>query len=204
MSIYKKKINMTDSANKKTKVVIITGPPYSGKGTQCKFLVNRLGYKHISTGELIRAEDENKTEMGLRMAVFADNGQLVPDDLMKALFDSAIVNNINEEGIILDGYPRTVPQVRDLIEVMSKRELKINQVLNIEVPKEELLVRAKKRAEDSDRIDDKDPQTHLRRLKVFEEETKPAIKLMKEEYEVLTFDGLGSIEKVRDLIKASF
>ena len=195
---------MTDSANKKTKVVIITGPTYAGKGTQCKFLVNRLGYKHISTGELIRAEDENKTEMGLKMSEFADKGQLVPDNLMKALFDSAIVNNINEEGIILDGYPRTVPQVRDLIEVMSKRELKINQVLNIEVPNEELLVRAKKRAEDSDRIDDKDPQTHLRRLKVFEEETKPAIKLMKEEFEVLTFDGLGSIENVRDLIKASF
>ncbi|WP_298903749.1 nucleoside monophosphate kinase [uncultured Psychroserpens sp.] len=184
-------------------ILIIMGPPYSGKGTQCEFLKDILNYKHISTGDVCRKETSNKTEIGLLLSKYEENGDLVPDSTMKTLFGMTLDENLNEKGMILDGYPRTIPQVDDLLELIKERNLNVEKVLHIEVPKEELLVRAKKRAATSNRKDDKDEHTHVKRIEVFENETKPAINYLATLMSVDTFDGLGTIASITNNIKSS-
>ena len=184
-------------------ILIITGPPYSGKGTQCKILKEQLGFEHISTGDRCREEKKNETEIGKIMSQYEENGDLVPDSIMKDLFSNILDENNSKIGIILDGYPRTKAQVDDLIELVGSKNMKIGKVLNIDVLKPELLKRAKKRAETSDRKDDKDPKIHIKRIEVFEGSTRPAIEYMKSKIKVLTFDGLGAIEEITTRIKAS-
>ena len=184
------------------KIIIITGPPYSGKGTQCEKLLEDYDLVHVSTGEHIRQEKEDNTELGRIMSDYDVKGLLVPDEIMKKLLDKLITENLDSKGVILDGYPRTIPQVNDLIDVLKQKNLTIDKVLNIEVSHEELLIRAKERAESSDREDDKDIETHHRRIRVFKEETLPAIEFMKNQFEVDTFDGMGSIKEVTSRIKA--
>ncbi|MBS7253884.1 adenylate kinase family protein [Flavobacterium branchiicola] len=184
-------------------ILVITGPPYSGKGTQCDVLKEILGFEHISTGDRCRIEKQNGTEIGNIMSQYEEKGNLVPDAIMKDLFSKILDENKSKAGIILDGYPRTKPQVDDLLELVESKNMKIGKVLNIDVPKSELLIRAKKRAETSNRKDDKDPQIHLKRIDVFEEATRPAIEYMKSKLNVLTFDGLGTIEEITERIKAS-
>lgn len=181
-------------------IIIITGPPYSGKGTQCEFLKENFQLTHVSTGELIRTEKENKTEVGRLMSEYADRGELVPDEVMKSLFAKVIDENSSNKGIILDGYPRTIPQVDTLLALTQEKNTPITYVLNIEVPTEELLKRAQKRAETSDRLDDKDPEIHTRRIDIFESSTKPAIEYLKSKLNVLNINGLGKIEDITALI----
>ncbi|WP_109098518.1 nucleoside monophosphate kinase [Aquimarina sp. AU58] len=184
-------------------ILIITGPPYSGKGTQCEILNKQLDFKHISTGDRCRFEKENGTGIGKIMSEYEEKGNLVPDSIMKELFGQILDENKANGGIILDGYPRTEVQVDDLIELVDQKNMEIGKVLNIDVPKSELLNRAKKRAETSDRKDDKDPKIHIKRIEVFEDSTRSAIEYMKSKLEVKTFDGLGSINEITERIKAS-
>jgi adenylate kinase len=184
-------------------ILIITGPPYSGKGTQCKILKEQLDFEHISTGDRCRLEKQNETKIGKIISEYEEIGNLVPDSIMKELFGQILDENKSKSGIVLDGYPRTKLQVDDLIELVESKNMEIGKVLNIDVPKAELLIRAKKRAETSDRKDDKDPKIHLKRIEVFEDSTRPAIEYMKSKIKVLTFDGLGTIDEITERIKAS-
>lgn len=177
-------------------ILIITGPPYSGKGKQCGLLKEILNYKHISTGDRCRLEKRNGTEIGQVLSVFEERGDLVPDDIMKHLFNKILEENLDEYGIILDGYPRTIAQVDDFLELTTSKHLNISKVINIQVTRIELLKRAKHRATKSNRKDDKDPLIHLRRIEVFEESTKPGIEYMKTLMHVLTFYGIGTCEEL--------
>jgi adenylate kinase len=184
------------------KILVITGPPYSGKGTQCELLKDQLGFNHISTGDRIRLEKEQRTSIGKIMSEYEEKGNLVPDSIMKELLGEIIDENLNASGIILDGYPRTEVQVDTLLDLVKEKGKKIQKVLNIEVPKDELLVRAKKRAETSDRKDDKDSQIHFKRIEIFEASTRPAIEYMKKRLNVVTIDGLGQIADITARIKS--
>ncbi|MCE7993462.1 MAG: AAA family ATPase [Roseivirga sp.] len=185
-------------------IYIITGPPYSGKGTQSEILTRELQLKHISTGDRCRLEQEQQTAIGLVMAEYHRKGDLVPDSIMKSLFGQILDENIEEIGIILDGYPRTTAQVDTLLELVREKGLRIKRVLNIEVPRAELMKRAMERASTSDREDDKAPATHIKRIEIFEATTKPAIAYMKEKLRVDTFNGMGTIEETSRLIRKSF
>lgn len=185
------------------KLLIITGPPYSGKGTQCEILTSQLDYEHVSTGDRCRLEKKNKTALGALMSAYEEKGDLVPDEVMKELFSTILDENLSSTGVVLDGYPRTVAQVNDLLELVTAKGLTIDKVLNIEVPTKELLARAQKRAQTSDRKDDQDAATHVKRIEVFEGATKPAIEYMKSKMNVLTFNGMGSIEEITERIQAS-
>ena len=182
------------------KILIITGPPYSGKGTQCRILKEKFGYNHISTGDQCRIEKENNTPIGKILSEYEEKGDLVPDAIIKDLFEKVIDKNLKGEGIILDGYPRTVSQVNDLIKLVTLKELKIKKVVHINVPHNELLIRAQKRAETSNRIDDKDVRIHKKRIEVYEQFTQPAIEFMKSKLNVVEVDGLGKIEEITEKI----
>lgn len=178
------------------KIVIITGPPYSGKGTQCEIISKELHYAHLSTGDRCREEKAQQTEIGQIMSSYEEKGDLVPDSIMKTLFGQILDENKQRKGILLDGYPRTKPQVDDLLELVAARQLEISLVINIEVPREELLSRAMKRAESSSREDDRNPETHLKRVRIFENQTLPAIAYMKTRIAVVDIDGIGSIGEI--------
>ena len=185
--------------------LIITGPPYSGKGTQCELIEKHLGYLHISTGDLCRAEKDKNTSLGKTVNEYNVKGDLVPDDIMKQLLSAFIDDSNQNKSIILDGYPRTKKQVHDLEDILLDKKVKIQAIINIDVPNKVLLERAKNRAKTSDREDDRDSKIHLKRINIFEEETLPAINYMRTKFKVDTFDGLGSIEdisqKIMDTLK---
>jgi len=184
-------------------ILIITGPPYSGKGTQCELLKTSLGFTHISTGDRIRKEKEEKSPIGRIMTEYEESGALVPDEIMQDLIGLIIDENLHEKGIILDGYPRTKPQVDTILYLLTDRKLKVKAVINIDVPQEELLARAKKRAENSNRKDDKDINIHLKRIEIFEKETRPAIEYMKTRFPVKNINGLGTIKDITKAITAA-
>ncbi len=181
-------------------IFIITGPPYSGKGTQCEILKKQLNYGHISTGDRCRVEKNNQTEIGKILSEYEEKGNLVPDSIIKDLFEKIIDENIEEKAIILDGYPRTIPQVRDLIDLTTSKGLKIKKVISISVPHFELLNRAKFRAKTSTRVDDSNIKIQEKRIKVFEEFTLPAINFMNSELDFVEIDGHGSIEETNEKI----
>jgi adenylate kinase len=182
-------------------ILVITGPPYSGKGTQCEILEETLKFKHISTGERIRAEKDNNTKIGQIMKEYEEKGMLVPDEIMEELLTQIIVENKKEKGIIFDGYPRTSPQVDTLIKLLKENNKEVNQVINIEVPKEELLNRAKERAKNSTREDDKNESIHIKRIEVFEANTRPAIQYFRTKMKVDDIDGIGTIEEITNRVK---
>ena len=178
------------------KILIVTGPPYSGKGTQCEIISKELNYTHLSTGDRCRQEKELRTEIGKILSRYEEKGDLVPDPTMKTLFGQILDENKQGGGILLDGYPRTKPQVDDLLALVADRHLEISLVLNIKVPREELLSRAMKRAASSTREDDRNPETHLKRVRIFENQTLPAIEYMKTKIPVVDIDGIGSIGEI--------
>ncbi len=182
------------------KVLVVTGPPYSGKGTQCEILEKHLGFKHISTGKRIRLEKEKNTRIGQIMKDYEEKGMLVPDEIMEDLLIEIIKENEEGKGIILDGYPRTVSQVDTLIRILQTTGKQLDLGLNIEVPKSELLVRAKNRAKNSDRKDDQDENVHIRRIEVFEKNTQPAIIYLKEKARIVDIDGIGKVPIITERI----
>ena len=184
-------------------IYIVTGPPYSGKGTHCKRLEETLRLKHVSTGEQCRKEKQHQTNIGKLIADYTEKGDLVPDAVMKTVIDNTLNEYKDSAGIILDGYPRTVDQVNTLWELVQVKGLSIKKVISIEVPTEELLRRAKERAETSDREDDKNPDTHMKRITLFESTTKPAIIRMKELMPVTSVEAMGSIEENAKKVKAA-
>lgn len=183
------------------KILVITGPPYSGKGTQCGFLEKILKFKHISTGEKIRTEKDNNTKIGQIVKEYEEKGVLVPDEIMEELLTQIIVKNKKEKGIILDGYPRTLSQVDTLLKLLKEQQKQIDQVINIEVPKDELLNRAKERAKNSSRKDDKDETIHIKRVKDFEVITKPAIEYFSTKVPIDNINGMGTIQEITNRIE---
>jgi len=178
------------------KILLMTGPPFSGKGTQCEILSREFKFKHISTGERCRFEKDNNTKIGLIMSEYEEKGNLVPDSIMKTLFDQIIEENSKEDGIILDGYPRTIAQVKDLAELLDLKFHTNAIVVNLDVSKEELIKRAVKRSKKSNRRDDQDSNIQLKRIEVFEKFTRPAIEYMKYKFKVLTYSGTGKIDEI--------
>ncbi len=118
--------------------LLIFGPPGSGKGTQSALLVEKLGYLHISSGDLFRSAIKNQTALGLRAKTFIDKGELVPDQVTIDLVREVLEQNQSGKQFILDGFPRNIKQAEALNDLLKKLNLKIDKVLFLEVPRENL------------------------------------------------------------------
>lgn len=118
-------------------IVVFLGPPGAGKGTQCKTLVDKYGLKHISSGDILRRERKQGTDLGKKAQKYMDSGQLVPDDLIVAMMMTELQNDVGV-GFILDGFPRTVGQAEALGEALEKAGKSIDIVLDLEVDDEKL------------------------------------------------------------------
>jgi len=121
--------------------LVLFGPPGAGKGTQAKRLTDTLAVPQISTGDMMRAERERGTELGKKFDDFMSKGLLVPDDLVLALFRQRLGQSDAKNGAIFDGYPRTVPQAESLDKVLAETGRKVDHVVSLEVPLEEMIER---------------------------------------------------------------
>lgn len=175
--------------------LVIFGPPGSGKGTQSARIAEKYGLVHISTGEIFRAEIREKTELGLKVKSIIESGELVPDDLLADIMRSAIHKHRDPEGFIFDGYPRTIPQARDLDVIMKEKGTEVTRVLALEVDEKELISRLLNRARLEGRADDT-MEAIQNRLDVYNEQTKPLLDYYREKGKLTLVEGVGSIDEI--------
>jgi adenylate kinase len=181
--------------------LILLGPPGSGKGTQAQRLVHRYNIIQLSTGEMLRAAVAAQTPVGLKAKDVMASGSLVPDDVVIGIISERIDQPDARNGFILDGFPRTVPQAEALDELLKKKHLKLDAVVELRVNESALLERVetrvaqmRKRGEEV-RVDDT-PEVLTKRLASYRAQTEPLIHYYSERRKLLTVDGMMTIEAV--------
>ena len=176
--------------------IILIGPPGAGKGTQAEHLVRDLNIPHLSTGEMLRAGKQAGTDRGRLAARYMDQGQLVPDDLVVSIVNERLQEEDCNNGFLLDGFPRTLPQAHTLNELLEQRQAHINLVLEIKVEGQVLIERLLQR----NRPDDT-RETIEARLQVYQEQTSPLLGYYGERGILATIAGQGTPDEVYKLIQ---
>ncbi|MDH5400327.1 MAG: adenylate kinase [Cyclobacteriaceae bacterium] len=180
--------------------IVLFGPPGAGKGTHSELLVNKYQLTHISTGDLFRKNLGEGTPLGLKAKTFMDQGNLVPDEVVIGMVETAIKDAGHVKGIIFDGFPRTVAQAGKLDELLISLGHPVSGMVSLEVPDEELKNRLKLRAKTSGRVDDQDEDKINNRIKVYYAETQPVIDFYKTQEKYYPIHGVGKIEEIFGMI----
>ena len=175
--------------------IIIFGAPGSGKGTQSELIIEKYGLHHISTGEILRTEIENKTSLGLIAEEYIGQGHLVPDQLIIDMFADILDKSKNSKGYIFDGFPRTIAQAQALDTFLKSRNDSISAVFYLSVEEEALTQRLVKRGKESGRSDD-NIETIRKRLEVYKKQTEPLKQYYIKKGELFKITGNGVIENV--------
>jgi adenylate kinase len=181
--------------------LILLGPPGSGKGTQAQRLVQRYGIVQLSTGEMLRAAVAAQTPVGLKAKDIMASGGLVPDDIVIGIISDRLDQPDAAKGFILDGFPRTVPQAEALDELLKKKHMKLEAVIELRVNESALLQRVESRVAEMRargeevRIDDTQ-EVLTKRLASYRTLTEPLIHYYSERRKLLTVDGMMTIEHV--------
>lgn len=182
------------------KNIVIFGAPGAGKGTQSDFIVEKYNLTHISTGDLLRKEIAEQTELGKRIKGIMDAGQLVSDDIVIEMIDNAIARDT--KGILFDGFPRNVAQAEVLDKLLAKHGRELTCMIRLDVPREELIRRMLERAKVSGRSDDNE-ETIKNRLVEYENKTLPVAAYYGKQGKEVQINGLGDIKHIsEDIAKA--
>lgn len=203
--------------------IVLVGPPGAGKGTQAAFLAQNLSIPHISTGDLFRANISRQTELGKLAKSYMDKGELVPDEVTIAMAKDRMEQPDAENGFLLDGFPRNVSQAEALDEMLKNEGMKLDAVLDLEVPEDEVVKRIAGRRicrNDSAHVfhvtykpakqegvcdvcggelyqrDDDSEETVRKRLEVYHTQTEPIIDYYRAQSLVVTISALGKVEDV--------
>ena len=175
--------------------IVIFGAPGSGKGTQSEKIVEKYGINHISTGDVLRAEIKNGTELGQTAKGFIDQGQLLPDALIIDILASTLDSFQDSKGVIFDGFPRTIAQAEALKTMLAERNQEVSIMLDLDVPEDELMKRLILRGQQSGRADDNE-ETIKKRLTVYHSQTAPLIDWYKKENLYQHINGLGDLATI--------
>ena len=175
--------------------IVIFGAPGSGKGKQSERIVAKYGINQISTGDVLRAEIKNNTELGKIAKGYIDQGQLIPDELIIDILAKTLDSFEDSKGVIFDGFPRTFPQAEALKKVLAERGQSVSIMLDLDVPEDELMTRLIKRGQESGRADDNE-ETIKKRLVVYHSQTAPLIDWYKAEGQYCHINGLGTMEGI--------
>ncbi len=205
------------------KKIIMLGAPGVGKGTQAVEIAKTYNWAHISTGDMLREQVASDTDLGKEAKSYMEKGELVSDDLIVAMVKVRIGQDDCKNGFILDGFPRTVVQAEKLDALLDEMNLKLDDVVSIDVDEEEIVTRLSNRfvcektmkvmipAEDGTcpdcggkliRRKDDEPETVRNRLKVYQDQTMPLIRYYEGRSLLRNVDGLGAIDDVyKNIVK---
>lgn len=183
--------------------VILFGPPGAGKGTQAQMLVSEFGMVQLSTGDMLRAAIAAQSELGLKAKSIMDAGQLVSDDIMIGMISERMDAPDCANGVILDGFPRTVAQAEALDQMFADKNIALDSVIEIAVDEAALFARIENRAAETggSRSDD-NAEVLAERLKVYHANTAPILPYYRDKNKLVTIDGMQSIDKVSEDIRS--
>ncbi|MFZ4464850.1 MAG: adenylate kinase [Bacteroidales bacterium] len=175
--------------------IALFGPPGAGKGTQSKLLLEKYNLTYISTGDMLREEIGSQSELGLEAKAIIDKGGLVSDEIIVQIIEKKVTMNLNSNGILFDGFPRTVVQAYILEGLLLKMNTKLTCMLSLEVPEHLLLDRMLERGKTSGRADDNIDVIKVR-MQEYEDKTKPVINFYKEKEKYFPVNGVGSVDDI--------
>jgi adenylate kinase len=185
-------------------ITVLFGPPGSGKGTQAEIISERFSLPHVSTGQMLRDEVAAGTELGREVAPIMESGGLIPDDMMVRIIEHRLSSPDAEQGVLLDGFPRTVPQAEALDEMLERTGREIGVVLFFDVPEDELRKRIAHRSDIDHRADDT-PEAFVQRMREYEAKTAPVLDYYQDRGTRIEFvNGNAPIEAVTDSILTIF
>jgi adenylate kinase len=175
--------------------LVLLGPPGSGKGTQAARLTAKYGIPSIATGDILRAQVDAGTPLGMRVKAYLDRGELVPDSLVVDIIRHRLTDPDTQHGFILDGFPRTVPQAQALDGLLAELQRPLDAVIYLQVDARSLLDRLGQRAEVDQRSDDR-PDVIAHRIEVFLDQTAPLIDYYRGRSKLRLIDGTQPPEAV--------
>ncbi|MBS9775982.1 MAG: adenylate kinase [Fusobacterium sp.] len=197
--------------------IVLFGAPGAGKGTQAKFIVEKYGIPQISTGDILRGAIANQTKLGMEAKKFMDAGQLVPDEVVNGLVAERLAEKDCEKGFIMDGFPRTVVQAKVLDEILEKMGKKIEKVIALNVPDEDIIERitgrrtskvtgkiyhikynppVDEKEEDLIQRSDDTKEVVEKRLATYKEQTAPVFDYYNVQNKVSEIDGAKSLDEI--------
>lgn len=180
--------------------IVLFGAPGCGKGTQAQRLKAHYGIEHVSTGEVIRDEIRRGTELGRSMEQYIKEGRLAPDEIVIGMIANYVAGHKEAKGCIFDGFPRTTVQAEEFDRILAGHGLKVDIMVDIHVPEEELVKRILLRGKDSGRADDASEDVIRNRIKVYREQTEVVGAYYARQNKYFEVDGVGSMDEVFDRI----
>ncbi len=177
--------------------IVFIGPPGAGKGTQAERIVATYRLAHLSTGDMLRAARDARTQVGLKADQYMSQGQLVPDEIILAIIAQRMEEPDCRAGYLLDGFPRTTAQAEALDAMLSRKGTPLDGVLELDVPEEELFRRLAGRG----RADDK-PEVIRQRLVAYRQQTAPLLDYYARRGLLKKIGGLGTIDEIFSRVKA--
>lgn len=172
------------------------GPPGAGKGTQSQKLIEKYHLIHLSTGDILRNEISNGTELGLEAKKLMDQGLLVPDEVVIGMISNKLDANKDANGFIFDGFPRTVAQAEALDELLKSKNTTISGMIALSVDDVELEKRLLNRGKESGRPDDANPEIIRKRIQEYNSKTAPVANFYKSQAKYVSIVGIGNIDEI--------
>lgn len=182
--------------------IVLFGAPGCGKGTQSELLENKFGLAHISTGEIIRREIASATPLGVEMQAYIGRGELAPDAVVIGMVENYLAAHKDVKGTIFDGFPRTTPQAEAFDKVLEAMGEKVDLMIYMDVPEEELVKRILLRGKDSGRADDASEDVIRNRIEIYNKQTAVVADYYRAQGKYEAVPSLGTIEEVFERICA--
>lgn len=176
--------------------LVLFGPPGAGKGTQSEKLIQKYNLVHLSTGDILRSEITQGTELGLQAKELMDQGILVPDEVVIGMISNKLDSNKDANGFIFDGFPRTVAQAEALDELLNSKSSNISGMVALVVDSGELEKRLLNRGKNSGRPDDANPEIIRKRIVEYNSKTAPVADYYRDQNKFTSINGIGTVDEI--------